>query len=133
MYLNVLYFDQFVFFSDNSKLFSAAIDVFDKEVQMGTETTISCKITEINKEMKISWSGISDGGSYVETSGYYDDETNSQTGTLTVKSAAVTEDKIYTCTVSSVDNPTSEQKPLDVKLEVYSKQTIAKFDKIIRT
>ena len=44
---------------------------------------------------------------------------NSQTGTLTVKSPEVTTDKTYTCLVTSNEIPKSDVKSVDVKLNVY--------------
>ena len=96
-----------------------------KEVKMNTATTISCKITEINKKMTIAWSGFSSGDNFVQSSGSYNAKAKSQTGTLAVKSPAVTEDKTYTCKVSSEANPSSAEKSSDVKLNVFCKQRIA--------
>ena len=53
----------------------------------------------------------------MENSGTF--SSNSQTGTLTVKSPEVTSDKTYTCSVTSNDRPTSDVETLDVKLNVY--------------
>ena len=86
-----------------------------------TETIIECKITEISEQMKIDWSGFQEGDNFDPEEGTHDPGSSSQTGTLTVKSAAVTVDKTYTCTVSSKTNPTSDEKRTDVHLNVYSK------------
>jgi hypothetical protein len=51
----------------------------------------------------------------------YDPNSNSQTGTLTVKSTVVSEDKIYTFTVSSIQYPLSSKKIIDVSLDIYCK------------
>ena len=72
--------------------------------------------------MKITWSGFDNQGeNFGSVSGTYESSTNSQTGTLTVKGAAVTLDKTYTCTVTSVQNPASDLKSVNVHLNVYGK------------
>ncbi len=86
-----------------------------------TETIIECKITDISEQMKIDWSGFQEGDNFDPKEGTHDPGSSSQTGTLTVKSAAVTVDKTYTCTVSSKTNPTSDEKRTNVHLNVYSK------------
>ena len=99
----------------------SAIVVGGKEVVPNTKTIVSCKITDINELMKIEWSGFQPGDDFITEQGTYNPGSNSQTGTLTVKSAAVTVDKTYTCTISSVSNPTSDKMSTDVQLKVYSK------------
>ena len=65
------------------------------------------------------WSGFDKGDDFVPLSGTFDNETNSQVGTLTVKQNAVTSDKTYTCTVESLSNPASDRQSFDVHLNVY--------------
>ena len=72
--------------------------------------------------MTIAWSGFTVSDDFVPSSGSYDPATNSQTGTLTVKSGAVSQDKTYTCTVTSTVNPESASKSVDVELNVYGKK-----------
>ena len=86
-------------------------------MKIGTETTISCLVTEITAQMSIAWSGFTPGENFVENSGTF--SSNSQTGTLTVKSPEVTTDTTYICSVASNDRPTSDVETLDVKLNVY--------------
>ncbi|XP_063695430.1 uncharacterized protein LOC134826857 [Bolinopsis microptera] len=97
-----------------------ATEVSSKGVLINTETSLACKIKGITKEMSIEWTGFDDGDDkYVPSSGSYDSVSNSQTGTLTVKSAAVTSNKTYTCTVSSLQNTESDKEDFEVHLYVY--------------
>ena len=99
----------------------SAIDVTSKENFLKTETIIACKIKDIREQMSITWSGFDAGDNFVPSEGTFESGTNSQTGTLTVKPAAVTEDKTYTCTVVSKVNSQSASKSMDVKLNVYGR------------
>jgi hypothetical protein len=87
------------------------------EVKKNTEAKLACTITEITAAMKITWSNLADG----HVTDEFNAGTGSQTSTLTVKPGAVTADKTYTCTVSSVQNPTSEETKFEVELLVYGK------------
>ena len=88
------------------KLFLSDVQAISKEVSFATETTISCVITGITKQLDaVVWkqSGtdvttISE-EDYVVSSGTYD--SNSQTTTLTVKAAANIADRTYTCDITS--------------------------------
>ena len=97
----------------------SAIDVASKENLLKSQTIIACKINDISEQMSITWSGFAAGDNFVASEGTYESGTNSQTGTLTVKPAAVIEDKTYTCTVTSKVNSESASKSMDVKLNVY--------------
>jgi hypothetical protein len=97
----------------------SAVESGSKEVLIGTETVISCKITEITEQMDIEWSGFEKGDNFVQDLGTYNAGTKSQTGTLTVKSPDT--DKTYTCSVSSTTNKESTVKNIDVHLNVYGK------------
>ena len=86
-------------------LFSDALPT-DKEVETGTDTTISCVITGITQQLDaVVWrkSGTDvttlSGSNYVVSAGTYG--SNSQTTTLTVKAAANTADSAYTCAITS--------------------------------
>ena len=96
-----------------------AVGAINKEVLVNTETVISCKINGSNEQMSIEWSGCTPGQNFDQKQGSYDSSSNSQTGTLTVKSAAVSQDRTYTCTVSSIKFPSSANKAVDVSLDVY--------------
>ena len=98
-----------------------AVEAVSKEVLVNTETVISCKITQINEQMSIEWSGFTQGSNFDPKQGSYDPNSNSQTGTLTVKSGAVKSDQTYTCTISSKVNTDSAIKTTDVHLNVYGK------------
>ena len=99
----------------------SAVEALSKEVLINTETAITCKITDITDKISVEWSGFQEGENYVTSPGSYDSTTNSQSGTLTVKSVAVTSDRTYTCTVSSLRHTDSADKVLEVHLNVYSK------------
>ena len=102
----------------------SAVEIGSKEVLIGTETMISCIITEITEQMSIDWSGFVKGDNFVPEAGTYNADTKSQTGTLTVKSSEVQVDKTYTCTISSIVNSFSPKKTVDVALNVYGEVLI---------
>ena len=103
---------------------SPAVEAVSKEVIQNTEAIISCKISGITKTMSIKWSGFTAGDNFVPAPGSYDTSTNSQTGTLTIRSAAVNTDKTFTCSISSVINEDSTLHSLDVHLNVYGKDKL---------
>ena len=72
--------------------------------------------------MKIVWLGFATGDNFVPNSGSYDASNRVQTGTLTIKSPAVTGDETYTCVISSIQHTESDEKSFDVKLDTYSKK-----------
>ena len=99
----------------------SAVDETSKENLRGTATTLTCKISGISEQQTISWSGLDSVSSsdYTASGGTYDTASNTQTGTLTLESAAVTADATYTCTVTSINYPESDPKAVDVFLNVY--------------
>ena len=99
-------------------LFSA-IDTGDQEIIAGNNATISCTVTGISEEMSISWSGFTKEANFISDPGTYNSTTNSQTGTLKIGDNVTAEDATYTCTVASKLNTESENKPVEVKLNVY--------------
>jgi hypothetical protein len=99
----------------------SAVEAISKEVLINTETVISCKIKYITEQMSIEWSGFTSGQNFDQKQGTYDPSSNSQTGTLTVPSAAVKTDMTYTCSISSAVNKDSAVKTRDVHLNVYGK------------
>ena len=99
-------------------LFSA-IDTGDQEIIAGNNATISCIVTGITEEMSISWSGFTEEAHFIPNPGTYNSTTNSQTGTLKIGDNATSEDATYTCTVASKLNTESEDKSVEVKLNVY--------------
>ena len=76
---------------------------------------LSCTVEGISRKMRISWSGSDN---KEESEGNYDPITQSQTGRIAVYVAD--EEKIKTCTVSSVKYPASETLSVDVQLFTYS-------------
>ena len=99
----------------------SAVEAISKEVHINTETVISCKIKDITEQMSIKWSGFASVQNFDQKQGTYDPSSNSQTGTLTVRSAAVKSDMTYTCSISSVVNKDSAVETKDVNLKVYGK------------
>ncbi|KAL5247349.1 hypothetical protein ACHWQZ_G019273 [Mnemiopsis leidyi] len=79
-----------------------SVTVTDREVRKGTETTISCSLTELNVEVGISWwdgdTQINDENGYSVTPVAFNPETSTQGSEMKVTSPQ--SDKIYTCKVS---------------------------------
>ena len=71
--------------------------------------------------MAISWSGFTEGENFHPEFGLYNYTTNSQSSTLTVGANATSHDAIYTCTVASKMYPESDNKSVEVELNVYGK------------
>ena len=97
----------------------------NKEVETGTETSISCIITGITKQLDtVVWTKdgtdvtVLSADNYVVSPGTYD--SNSQTTTLRVKAAVNTADSTYTCVITS-DEWLISDKATDVILHVYGK------------
>jgi hypothetical protein len=106
------------------------VQPINKEIEAGSESTISCRVTGITKQLDaVSWTkdGIDvktlSESNYVVTDGNY--ESNSQTTTLTVKAAANTADSIYSCVISS-DEHLETDKTTPVALNVFGKRSILK-------
>ena len=84
----------------------SAVQPIDKEVETGTDATISCVISGITKQLdKVEWklggnevTSISN-SDYVVDAGTY--SSNSQTSTLTVKAARNTADQTFSCFITS--------------------------------
>ena len=86
----------------------------------GTESKISCAITEIGTALTISWSGFDIGDeNYSIEPGNFNTDDSTQTSVLTVKSEKVLADNTFTCTVSSLEKLASETLNFDVNLRVY--------------
>ena len=94
-----------------------------------TESVISCTITGISRQMKITWSGFEDNENiemFEPSSGTL--ESGKQTGTLKIAAEAVTRDRIYTCTVSSASFPASSStKSIEVRLLTFGNFIILHF------
>ena len=102
------------------KILTSEVQPGSKEVKQGTVTSISCLITGITTTAKVSWldsSGTLSGSKFTIVQGSHSGET--QTSTLTVDSTEVTEDKTYTCRVTSGSFPDSQPFDTRVNVNVY--------------
>ena len=98
----------------------------NKEVEVATDTVISCVVTGITKQLDtVVWtkSGtdvttLTEDNSYVVSAGTYG--SNSQTTTLTVKAAVNTADSTYTCVITS-NEWSVNNKETAVVLNVFGK------------
>ena len=94
------------------------------EVRKGSTTTISCVITGITETVTVSWRTATEpvsGSKITSLQGSHSGGT--QTSTLTVDSTDVTEDKTYTCRVTSGSFPDSNSFDHSVNLDVYGKES----------
>ena len=92
----------------------------EKEVRKGSTTTISCEITGITETVTVAWrtaAGPITGEKNTSVQGSHSNGT--QTSTLTVDSTEVTEDKAYTCRVTSGSFPESSYFDNTVNLNVF--------------
>ena len=103
----------------------SGVQAINKEVESGTDATISCVITGITNDLdSVIWrkSGTDvttlSGSNYVVSAGTYG--SNSQTTILTVKAAANTADSTYTCAITS-DEWLETNRETTVNLNVFCK------------
>ena len=110
-------------------MISSIISIFsdiqptNKEIETGTETTISCIVTGITRKLDaVVWkkdgtdvTSLS-GSNYVVSAGTYG--FNSQTTTLNVKAAVNSADSTYTCAITS-DEWLVTDRQTDVFLNVF--------------
>ena len=90
------------------------------EVKKNTEAKISCTIADISTAMQITWSELTSGDTtHISVSDTFYPETENQISIITMTSEVVISDKVFTCTVSSLQNPTSDQTNFKVELKVY--------------
>ena len=88
-------------------LYPADVQPTNKEVESGTDATLTCSTTGITKQLDaVVWTKggtdvttLTEDNSYVVSAGTYG--SNSQTTTLTVKAAVNTADSAYTCVITS--------------------------------
>ena len=105
------------------------VQPINKEVEISTDTVISCVVTGITQQLDaVVWtkSGtdvttLSEDNSYVVSAGTYG--SNSQTTTLTVKAAVNTADSTYTCVITSNEWSVSN-KETAVVLNVFGKSDL---------
>ena len=96
----------------------------EKEVMEGSTTTISCVITGITETVTVAWRTATEpvtGDKFTSVQGSHSGGT--QTSTLTVDSTEVTEDKAYTCRVTSGSLPDSGYFDNTVNLNVFGMYT----------
>ena len=107
--------------------FIQGVEAKNKEVEANTEAVISCVISGITTTLdSVSWTDSSDGTltnvtDYTIDNGSYDDSSNSQTITLTVK-AGVASDSSFSCVVTSDEwSETATDLKTQVTLNVFGK------------
>ena len=89
-------------------------------MRKGSTTTISCVITGITETVTVAWRTSSEPVSGVESTAVQGNHSSgAQTSTLTIDSTEVTEDKAYTCRVSSGSYPDSGYFDNIVHLNVF--------------
>ena len=110
-------------------MISSIISIFsdiqptNKEIETGTETTISCIVTGITRKLDaVVWkkdgtdvTSLS-GSNYVVSAGTYG--SNSQTTTLNVKAAVNSADSTYTCAITSNEHQQTDKETV-VTLNVF--------------
>lgn len=79
-----------------------------QEVLVGSDATISCKITGITQPITVKWkidveTVIPSTSKYIVNTESFDQLTNSQVTTLTVRNVSKTADTVFTCEISSLD------------------------------
>ena len=105
---------------------SSDIEPTNKEVESGTDATISCVISGITQQLDtVVWrkdgtdvTTTTTGGNYFVSPGTYG--SNSQITTLSVKAAANTADSTYTCAITSNEWLVTNQQT-NVILNVFGK------------
>ena len=112
-----------VFYKIYYKILSE-VESVGKEVRKGSTTAISCQITGITETVTVAWRTATEpvsGTKFNSVQGSHSGGT--QTSTLTVDSTEVTEDKAYTCRVTSGSLPDSGHFDNTVNLNVFGKYT----------
>ena len=120
--------------SRNMPVQLAEVEVFGGEVTLipggkevlaeSSSETINCTATGISRTMKLSWSGWEssdnvENDDFGVLNGEYDETSEEQVGKLVIPETAITEDNIYTCTLSSKAHQPSETMSIEVPLLVY--------------
>ena len=100
--------------------FISDVQSIEKEVKKGSATTISCVVTGIEETVTVAWRTATEpvsGSKFTSVQGSHSGGT--QISTLTVDSTEVTEDKAYTCRVTSGSFPDSSHFDSTVNLNVF--------------
>ena len=110
----------------NVTMVLSVIEPTNKEVETGTDATISCTVTGLTRQLDaVVWrkSGTDvttlAGSNYVVSAGSYG--SNTQTTTLTVKATANTADSSYICAITSTEYLVNNRETA-VALEVFGKK-----------
>ena len=93
-------------------------------MKKGSTTVISCVITGITESVTVAWRTATDpvsGNKFTSVQGSHSG--GAQTSTLTIDSTEVTEDKAYTCKVTSGSYPDSGYFDNTVILNVFGMYT----------
>ena len=92
-------------------------------MKSGTAATISCVISGRTNQVDVDWLHSRSGTSLKDVGGYTIEqgtlETTTQTSTLEILGTMVTEDKTFTCRVTSPTFPNSPSSEIGVGLSVY--------------
>ena len=102
----------------------ATVTGTSKEVEQGTDVTLSCVVDNISEEVTVSWTDSDSGEVASDTTNYEIDtgtyNANEQTTTLTVKAVSNTEDTTYYCVITNSTDSSSIGSAV-VTLNVFSK------------
>ena len=96
------------------------VESVSKEVKKGSDTTISCVITEFMETATVTWltsTGQVPANKFTPVQRIHYDGT--QTSTLAVDGTLVNEDTAYTCRVTSGSLPDSSHSETTVNLNIY--------------
>ena len=108
--------------------FISEVTALKAEALRDTQTSISCVITGLTRELdEVVWEKPNSGGvinhgtdGYEIDEGTYDNETLSQTTVLIIPADKNTADSVYTCVISSNEHQIFQDRT-DAPLSVYSK------------
>ena len=113
-----------VFYKIYYKILSE-VESVGKEVRKGSTTAISCVITGITETVTVAWRTSTEPVSESKFNSVQGSHSGgTQTSTLTVDSTEVTEDKAYTCRVTSGYYPDSGYFDNAINLNVFGMYTL---------
>jgi hypothetical protein len=129
----VLSLKLFPTYNFSKNLFLLEVQPTNKEVESGTEATVSCVISGITRQLdSVVWTmdgtdvTTLSGGNYVVSEGTY--RSNSQTTILSVKADTNTADSVFNCVITS-NEWLVFNKQTNVALNVFGKSHFAFFSK----